>query len=154
MDNAKNSGDPPNAFVEAVRQITTPITAISLIVVSLSFIISSIAKCELDPHWKGSLLAAVLTILSGVLGAFFYMAIKMPKNLTFDKEAHLAVSVNVSPGEAAELLGFAQALAKHGKDSQFVEELAKQMAQQKSEPAGAPAAIAADDAGGGFPTKS
>lgn len=133
MDKTKNDGEPPNAFVEAVRQITTPITAIGLIVVVLPFIVSAIAKCELESSWKGGLLAAVLTLLSGTVGAFFYMAIRMPKNLTFDKEAHLAVSVNVNPEEVVRIVGLAQALAQHGKDSDYVEKLAVEMARQKPE---------------------
>lgn len=149
MDKTKNGGDPPNAFVEAVRQITTPITAIGLIVVVLPFIVSAIAKCELDSSWKGGLLAAALTLLSGIVGAFFYMAIRMPKNLTFDKEAHLAVSVDVNPEEAVRIVGLARALAQHGKDSEYLERLAVEMARQEPEQPTEPGAITAGHEPGG-----
>ena len=123
-----NSSQRTSGWVEIVRQITTPITLISLSLVSLPWIASTIADCTISPTFKGSLLSVVLAIFAGIMFASFYVAIKHPHQFTFDKEAHLKIAKVAVDGvgleQAPDLLQLGNDLTRYATDPDFIQKLA------------------------------
>ena len=58
------------------------------------------------------------------MAASFYMAIKKPKNFTFDKEAHLKVPLDESPADVPGVFAFVRLLSNHAGDAGAIERLA------------------------------
>ena len=81
-------------LIEIARQITTPIAAKVAYVIGLIFLGRAIISSAIGDNWKGCLVLIDMALLSLLVISTILMAIKYPKNLTFDKDAHIAVDVD------------------------------------------------------------
>jgi hypothetical protein len=119
-------------LADAARQITTPIGLMAVFAISLTFISRGISGCELDSTWKGCLLTGVLVIFAAMVSVSLYLATFRPRNLTFDKDAHIAIDVTaknaakVATGLSSLMQDLEDAVADPGKLEEMAEKIKKE----------------------------
>ena len=123
----KDDEETESTWVKIARQITTPIALLALTLVCLTIAISSLADCEIQGAFKGCLLLIALLGFLVISGASIAMAVWLPRQLTFDKDAHLAVGVELRKDQASDLIGFGKLLTLIDKDGEVVQKLAEAM---------------------------